>query len=372
MQYVLFFLSFGLLGTCYCIFAIVVRKGWTNVVRQDSPLGTLPSFSLLVVARNEMSNLPALFDCVERLNLPDRSWQFVFVDDHSSDGTLEFAQERACWKSNYSVLSLSSAECGKKAGVKAGILHAEHDIIVQTDADCTFSERWILSILSYFVADAEVVSAPVTYAYGKNLLSEKFFALEFMSLVGSGIGLGASGFPVYCNAANLSYKKHLALSNGEGVCSASGDDVFLLHSAKKKKARIVFAVEKDAIVKTPAPKSVREFLNQRVRWASKAKRYTDIHAVLLSLFIGSYNIALIVACIFGFSNWIFFCFCAALWSIKLVADCMILIPVAHFFEERRLLAYVPILGIIYPFYVAVVSIYSIFAQYEWKGRQFKG
>ena len=56
---------------------------------------------------------------------------------------------------------------------------------------------------------------------------------------------------------------------------ASGDDIFLLQYAKSIKAKILFLKNKDAIVYTNPVHSLKSFVFQRVRWASKSKGYKD-------------------------------------------------------------------------------------------------
>ena len=93
---------------------------------------------------------------------------------------------------------------------------------------------------------------------------------------------GASVFKkvhAMCNGANLAYQKDVFFEVGgfEGIDQvASGDDMLLMHKIQTRYPNeIMFLKSKDVIVTTRAAESLKEFINQRIRWASKADRYTD-------------------------------------------------------------------------------------------------
>ena len=58
--------------------------------------------------------------------------------------------------------------------------------------------------------------------------------LEFLSLIGSGAGAIGIENPIFCNGANMAYRKDVFLetNNFNNDNTVSGDDVFLLHSIK--------------------------------------------------------------------------------------------------------------------------------------------
>ena len=102
--------------------------------------------------------------------------------------------------------------------------------------------------------------------------------MEFASLIGSGAGAIGSGNAIFCNGANMAYKKEvfLEVNTYKNDNAASGDDVFLLHSIKQRYPDgIVFAKDKNAIVNTNALDTLSTFINQRKRWTAKSSSYTD-------------------------------------------------------------------------------------------------
>ena len=109
-------------------------------------------------------------------------------------------------------------------------------------------------------------------------LFNRFQEIEFLSLVASGAAAAAGGRPIYCNAANLAFHKELFLSHADPLSMAvpSGDDtLFMLRVKKDPATRIVLLKSVTGIVTTNGAMNMREFFNQRSRWASKSRYYTD-------------------------------------------------------------------------------------------------
>lgn len=106
--------------------------------------------SVLIPILNEERNLPELGrrlpKVLERL---DVEWRVLFVDDGSSDGTLEAIRKLNAQDHRFSALSLSR-NFGKEIAVAAGLRHVSGDACIIMDADLqhppevlvSFIERW--------------------------------------------------------------------------------------------------------------------------------------------------------------------------------------------------------------------------------------
>jgi len=65
---------------------------------------------------------------------------------------------------------------------------------------------------------------------------QKFFSLDFTSLVASGAGSAGAGLPLMGNGANLAFERDIYTDNKANDNSrkfVSGDDVFLIHEITK-------------------------------------------------------------------------------------------------------------------------------------------
>lgn len=352
----------------YGVFACIAAYGWLREQQlPDTRHASLPGCSIIIAARNEEANLDRLFRSIVSQNTFPAEWELILVDDHSDDKTAEMAERYSCQYPAIRLLRLCGAGSGKKAAIALGLSQARYSVILQTDADCVFHADWLAAMLRPFASGADIAIGPVCYVRGNGWLN-RIFRLEFLSMSAAGAGLAMAGKPVFCNAANMAYRADIARGLSVNTKPVSGDDVFLLHAFKQSARTIRYVRDRNAIVHTDAPQSIRAFMNQRIRWGSKAKYYTDRDTVLLSLLVAMVNIALAaglaVAVLFGGWDWYL-----VLFAGKVLFDMLLFSVSLPFFSQGSLLIFVPILSIIYPFYIAFASIYSIFAQYEWKGRR---
>jgi glycosyltransferase involved in cell wall biosynthesis len=89
--------------------------------------------SFLVPAYNEAATIVELLDRVSALDLEQ---QIVVVDDGSTDGTGDLAEEWGSGRDN--VLVVRQANRGKGAAIRAAIPHVDGDIAVIQDADLEY------------------------------------------------------------------------------------------------------------------------------------------------------------------------------------------------------------------------------------------
>ena len=99
-------------------------------------MDNISSISLVIPVYNEEENLPLLNNKItEALTPIPRSWEVVYVDDGSSDKSLEILGNlAACDPDHISVISFRR-NFGQTAAIAAGIDYALGDLIVLLDAD---------------------------------------------------------------------------------------------------------------------------------------------------------------------------------------------------------------------------------------------
>ncbi|MBN1892409.1 MAG: glycosyltransferase family 2 protein [Clostridiales bacterium] len=92
--------------------------------------------SLVVPCYNEESSLPLLFDALSevRRTLSACRFEFVFVDDGSTDGTLKVLR-RICSEDPDAHFISFSRNFGKEAAIYAGLSEAKGDLVGLMDAD---------------------------------------------------------------------------------------------------------------------------------------------------------------------------------------------------------------------------------------------
>ncbi len=343
--------------------------------------------TIIVPARNEDQNIAACLDSLCNQSYLKELFEVIVVDDHSTDDTAVIVKKYA--SQNVKLISLQEKTKGKqlnaykKKAIEIAIAQATGELIITTDADCTVQENWLQTIAAFYEqTNAAFIAMPVSYKYDNSFI-QIFQALDFMTLQ------GITGASVYkkihsmCNGANLAYtKKAFEEVNGfKGIDNiASGDDMLLMHKIYKKYPdKVFFLKSKEVIVQTAPAKTIKDFFNQRIRWASKADKYDDkrIFAVLLLVYL--FNVLLLIMPVIGIIknyqlsiiNYQFTLI--QLWLFLLIAKTIIelifLFPVASFFHKKSILLLFPVAQPFHIIYTIIAGWLGKFGSYEWKQRK---
>jgi len=93
------------------------------------------------------------------------TWEFVLVDDGSTDGTATLLDE-LCQQIAHARLVRHSQNRGVGAAMRTGFQHATGDIVVCYDADCTYPVTDILTLARRIGDDADIVTASPYHSQG--------------------------------------------------------------------------------------------------------------------------------------------------------------------------------------------------------------
>jgi glycosyltransferase involved in cell wall biosynthesis len=114
--------------------------------------------SVLIPIYNEEGNLSLLYDKLEAaLQKTERAYEIIFVDDGSSDGSLEILLDIRGKNSNVKIISFSR-NFGQTAAISAGIDCSKGDIIIPMDGDLQTDPGDILPLLQKIEEGYDVVS----------------------------------------------------------------------------------------------------------------------------------------------------------------------------------------------------------------------
>ena len=176
-----------------------------------------------------------------------------------------------------------------------------------------------------------------------------------------------------CNGANLAYEKEAFFAvNGFANIDriASGDDMLLMHKIEKEfPGQVHYLKSKQAIVSTQPMKNWKEFFNQRIRWASKARFYDDVGIFWALLLVYLFNLSQLVLLISGFWNLKFVIWFLLVWIAKTIVEFPFVSSVAKFFGKQSLLKYFFFFQPVHMVYTVIAGFFGQFGSYEWKGRK---
>lgn len=360
---------------CVVVYTIVIllfRIAWKRAGRLPEATESLPHISLVVPFRNEAANLPALLTALHNQDYPSNCIEVILVDDHSVDASARVITDYIGELGNFFLLKNTSS--GKKSALKAGILRASGELILTTDADCIPHTGWLnATARAYSAQKPALLIGPVRMVPGQSIFS-RFQALDFMSLQMAGAGAAIIKNAVFCSGANLAFRKEDWISVSrrmDGVQTASGDDVFLLHALKKEGMPIQFIKEQSAMVSTATEESLSGFLKQRMRWGGKSRFYTDFFTIFLALLVLITNLYLALSLLI--LPWLphYYAFFAIPFVLKYLADFSLLKSGEDFFglpvEPLPFLLF----SLFYPFYIVIAGIAGLLVTPAWKTREHK-
>ncbi|CAN5223285.1 glycosyltransferase [soil metagenome] len=363
-----------LLTGVYLFVLIYLITGWNALKRPQLKLtGLTTRVTTLIAARNEEEKIHLTINDISAQDYPKHLTEIIIVDDHSTDSTSAIIGSYAA--RGVQLLQLNEDQplnSYKKKAISEAIKLSAGELMVATDADCRMGTQWLSTIVGFYEAEHPLmISSPVTY-FEETTFFERIQTLEFNFLIGIGAAFIGHGRASTCNGANLAYRKDTFYEVGgfKGIDElASGDDELLLQKvAARFPGSIGFLKKPAAIVYTHAKHTLKEFLQQRQRWASKSTKYKDKKVVALPVCIWLFNISLFANACLGFYDVYFFKLLLGQLALKYVFEFIFLYPISSFFNRTRLMRLLPLLTTAHIIYFIYVGIMGNTRKYTWKGR----
>jgi dolichol-phosphate mannosyltransferase len=135
--------------------------------------------SIVIPVYNELEVLPALLSTLRRVfSDSSQNYEIVFVDDGSSDGTVDLLKRAAAEDSRMKVLFFSR-NFGHQAAITAGLDFAAGDAVVVMDADLQDPPELLAEMVSLLDQGYDVVSAQRITRSGEGALKKLTAALFY-------------------------------------------------------------------------------------------------------------------------------------------------------------------------------------------------
>lgn len=324
------------------------------------------SISVVICARNEEENISRCLDSILSQKHKDLK-EIIVVNDHSTDQTEQVIQRFSVEHADLSIRLINlTDESGKKAALRLGLTHATGEYIYLCDADCTLGPETLNQILIRMGSKSVV--------FGGVLFKEDGFwssliNAENVNNLQVTLALFGLNNAVMANGGNMLIRSEMREQFLTSLNStiASGDDVFFAQNLVSGSYASIMT--KDAAVFTDAPKSLSEFWNQRLRWASKTKYYQSYSAKYLASIIWLMSFAFLLVmlmflCLPHLWFWflLFFVSKAIIefsfhkkWLLKIGAH-------YNFFQAM-------VLSVLHPMYVFSIGLAAVIGlTYSWKNR----
>jgi cellulose synthase/poly-beta-1,6-N-acetylglucosamine synthase-like glycosyltransferase len=410
----------------YYRFAFTSIKQFNNLAyRQAGSLikqfNNKTNLSIIIPARNEEANIAHCLQSILQNNYPAHLFEIIVVDDHSEDNTTNIVKKYE--QQNVKLISLKdfvadTINSYKKKAIEVAIAQASGTLIITTDADCIVPATWLQTIAHFYEEKKPAfIAAPVLIetSYPSQVHTHKetskgsefghpslpqqmrdgegqglrawgvriFQSLDFMTLQGITAAVVHKKQMTMCNGANMAYERATFYEVGgfAGIDNiASGDDMLLMHKIYKQyPERVLFLKSKEAIVKTAPVNTIKQFFNQRIRWASKADKYDDKRILPVLILVYFFNVLMLLLpfiaifnnCPISILNTQYSILSLWLWMLffKIVVELFFLFPVASFFGKKNMLWFFPFLQPFHIVYTIVAGWLGKFGKYTWKERE---
>jgi len=253
-----------------------------------------PSVSVIIPARNEAARLPGTLASLLALEYQGR-WEVVLVDDRSSDATPGLLRRAARADPRVKVVTIDEASrrlAPKVNAVREGILASSGDVIVTSDADCSYRPGWLAALVAAFEPGVAMVSGYVETDVSGGPGGSKIpwwawvEAADWFSLMLVSRSMLRFGKAYASSANNQAYLRSAferAGGFGAGARAPSGDEDLLAQRLGALPGhRVVFADEPAARVTTSTAGSFVAFLKQRSRWVSRYRHMVHYRPAFLA------------------------------------------------------------------------------------------
>ncbi|MFN0033206.1 MAG: glycosyltransferase [Flavobacteriales bacterium] len=357
----------------YVLFMHRTRKAWQRIetFATEKNYQPLHFVSVLIPFRNELNNLPSLIKDLTAQDFPKVKCEFIFINDHSDDGSEKILETLLHQFRHAQLISLKD-KTGKKAALQTGLEVSKGEVIVTVDADVRLKNHWLTTITAFHHLQEPALSILPVSMQEERTYWKQLIRLEWMSLMALTGGSAERHKALMCNGANLAMERAAFLHIG-GFTSyqhiSSGDDMFTLINMKKLGPNSVkYLWNHEAIAQVKAPSTFFTYISQRIRWASKTSKAKDIHILSAGLILLFGNLAMMSSVALSFyiaQHWLLTLF---LFGIKLTVEFSLLQATAKKFEEKILERDAMLLSIIYPVYMLIIPLIGLFYRPKWKGR----
>ena len=246
-----------------------------------SPDPTALEVSVVVAAKDEERNLPALLASLEAQSL--RRFQIVLIDDRSADGTAALMDAFQVKHGRRVAVVHNREEPGnlnpKQAALDIAARLASGEVLVFTDADCVVPPQWLAGLTGYFT------DPRVGIVFGQIALGApraggflaRFQAFDQPLIHQWNSGTAGLGMPGSCFGNNLAARREVLQEVGgfRGLGDTLTEDAALVTAASKRRWRVRVCTRRSTMIVTRAQGTWGEFLNQHLRWNTGAFFHQD-------------------------------------------------------------------------------------------------
>jgi cellulose synthase/poly-beta-1,6-N-acetylglucosamine synthase-like glycosyltransferase len=357
---------------------------WSGIKKLYNPLLNKERqsifISIVVCFRNEEKQIETLLESLFNQDFPPSNFEILLYNDASTDGSLAIVKSmQAKFKNHQLTCRDVPFQAGVNSPKKLAIEHASNNskanLMIVTDADCTLNKNWLaLMAQCYLQNKAVMITAPVAITKAGGFINE-LQSIEMEALMAVTAGSFGNKAGIMCNGANLAFDRNKFLEltpYKSNLHISSGDDMFLMMAMQKENNNnIHFLAHQDALVFTKAQSNINDYVNQRIRWASKSKNYKNYSVQLVAILVLNFNLVILLSpfMIISFGRFLGTIFFLSLLVFKFGVESIILRRYTKIVQTK--VNYIKLF--LYQYLEAIftiqIALKSIKGSYVWKDRK---
>lgn len=367
-------MSLSLIASFFLIYAIalglVIFIGFFLQRKKESKYRvvedciSLDELVVLIPFRNEEHRLNVVLNSIIDAEVYPK--EIIFINDHSDDNSKRVIED-ANLSCSYKILDLPKEVAGKKRALRFALSHSKSEYVLQLDADVSFRKNYFSEISK--LSDADMYLMPAIMKAERFM--EHLFEIDLTLVNAANVGVSGLKRPIMASGANMLFKRS-SFDEVDNLDShkhtASGDDMYLLRDFREneKEVRLISSL-KNAIY-TETPQSLKEFIDQRLRWLGKTGDLKDhlstSMAVLQSVLTLSF-LVLIVASIVV-QDWKML---TLVFGSKTILDMILFFPYFNRINRMMTWLFIPLYELLFPFYTITMLLLIYTYKPKWKGRE---
>ena len=225
----------------------------------------LPSFSIIIPAKNEGKVIGRLLASLTKINYPKDKYEVIIIEDGSKDDTFDVCTKFALENQNFKILQRTTSN-GKPSALNYGIKHAKGELIAVFDADNVPSNDALLNVAKYFddTKVAAVQGRTMSINSRENMLTQFISYEEAVWCEAYLRGKDCLGLFVHLKGSCQFIRKNV-------LEKLSGFDEHILSedmefSAKLAEHKYTIRYGGDVLAWQESPSTLKTLFKQRTRW----------------------------------------------------------------------------------------------------------
>jgi cellulose synthase/poly-beta-1,6-N-acetylglucosamine synthase-like glycosyltransferase len=289
-------LIFVFVGVYFTFLFILLFFAHKKRIFHRPKIRKFPSVSIIIPAHNEEDNIKDTVENVKKMKYP-KNKEIIVVDDGSTDKTFEVAKEIK------GIKIIKKEREGKANALNFGLKHAKGEIVVCIDSDSYPEENALLKTVPFFEKNVAAVTTSVFVKSAKGIL-ERLQEIEYIMIAWSR-KLFEYLDAIYVTPGPMSlYRKDILQKIGGFDEKNLTEDIEIAWRLIKYNYKI--KMDLDTKVYTNAPKTIKKWWHQRLRWnigglqttakyfnLFMKKEFGNVGTFLLPLFSISYVLSIV-------------------------------------------------------------------------------